>query len=131
MLPKKQIREWLLSLIIPVSGGLDEKRKVVSPNRLSLVTLARHFQIDPQNLWNVAHGNRAVNVGLQRRLTRFIPEWEAGYWRIERINNRKVLVLNETPVPLKQFRVNMANASLSKVVNQPLQGKMPKFLWRK
>ena len=68
-----------MSLIIPVSGGLDEKRKVVSPNRLSLVTLARHFQIDPQNLWNVAHGNRAVNVGLHRRLTRFIPEWEAGY----------------------------------------------------
>jgi hypothetical protein len=131
MLPKRQIREWLASLIIPVSGGLGEKREVISHQRLSLVTLARHFQLDPQNLWNVARGNRAVNIGLQRRLTRFIPEWEGGYWRIERKNNAKVLVANENPVPLKQFKVNMFDASLSKVVNQPLQGEMPRYLWRK
>lgn len=134
MLEKEYMRAWLRQCIIPVKGGLGEARKARDPKRLTLRTIATHIDGCYQDLWNFAKTDGfRVRKGLLRKLNRFIPEWDAGMWRIEIARSSmhtKILVSVENPVPKRQFQVDITNLSIKKVQNSQVNGKMPRYLWR-
>jgi hypothetical protein len=127
-MPKDEIRQWIKSYIIPIKGGMAEKQKYKS-HRLTIYTIARHLDIHPANLYNMVHEKRKINPYQQKLLTRFIEEYDLGYWEIYLVKGVKKLRKAENPMPQRKFSLNLGQMTL----NTPKQthiDKMPSKLWR-
>jgi len=128
MLPKQYIQDWLKDKVTPTTKLTDGKGE-----GLTLYTIARHLGTTQPKLYEMAFGTRSLWPSMVRKLSKFIPEYDAGHWQVVRDGTKKVLVWREVPIQNNKYSVNLGSMTLQKVQPMPIKEGMPSFssIWGK